>query len=95
MCRQLLAHDDRGHDAGAVDVGHLVVHERDVGTLLRRITSIASPPIGRFADHLDAAVLDESSADTIAEERMVVRDHHSHPLLARGHRSSLTDAGSA
>jgi len=63
------------HDLQTVEIGHLIVDQRDIGLL-------ASDHLDRLAarrslgQHPDLAALREAAGDTIAKERMVVDNDH-------------------
>ena len=65
-------------DAEPVETGHLVIDQRDVGPLPTDQLERFDPVVG-FAHDDEAAVLGQPSANTIAEERVVVGDDDAHP----------------
>ena len=65
------------HHAEPVDVGHLVVHERDVRVLA--VDGLEGlPPVARLGHDLDPSAVDEAAGDPVAEERVVVGHHDAH-----------------
>ena len=76
-CRELVTNGGP-HDGQAVEVGHLVVDQRDVGSLTTdRLEGV--PPVPGFGDDHDTAVLRQPPADAVTEEGVVIGDHDPHP----------------
>ena len=63
-------------DRDAVEIGQLVVEQRDVRPVLLDLGERRTAVLG-FGDDLDLTAGEERPHDTLAVERMVVGDHHS------------------
>ena len=65
--------DDRVRDRDAVELGELVVEERDVGPVLLDLRQRRAAVVG-LGDDLDLAAREQRPHDAFAVQRMVVGD---------------------